>query len=282
MKDTIHPIRILNTLIRFLINLGEKGEVNVATPPVAWQDSLPDDIKADPVFEKYKDANEAHRALVGAQKFLGRETLPVPKDENDSETQTLILRKLGLPEKEDGYALPTDFEIPKDLPIDETLTNSFRKTAHSLGILPKQFAGLYKWYMTEAVNSFNKMGEDRQVSQAEAETNLRKKYGAAYPQNIALAKKVVSQFADDKAYNELEKGLGNNPALIELFINIGKVLSEDQLIGKPSSTTMTPDEAQSEINKIKGDKNHPYWNEAHPSHTEAVEQMTRLMKLITL
>ena len=135
--------------------------------------------------------------------------------------------------------------------------------------------------MTEAISAFNKMGEEKQASMGEAETNLRKKWGAAYMQNIALSKKVVRQFADEKAFVELDKGLGNNPALIEMFANIGKILSEDQLVGKAGGLTLTPDEAQSEINKIKGDKEHPYWKEGHPSHQEAVDRMTQLMKLVT-
>ena len=281
--DTFNPLRILEAVKSFIVGLGKRGEVvvpPVAPPPATdWKETLPDDIKADPIFEKYKDSGEAHRALVSAQKFLGREKLPVPSGPEDKDTYDLIFKTLGLPENENGYELPTDFKIPDDLPVSDEMLAGFKKAAHENGILPQQFQGLYKWYMNSMAAEYKKMQEGQIASTKEAETNLRKKWGAAYNENVALAKKVFASFADEKAYAEFEKGAGNNPVYLEFFANLGKVLSEDQLQGKPSGLEMTPDEAQSEINKIKGDTNHPYWKEGHPAHAEAVERMSQLTKM---
>ncbi len=252
------------------------------TTTTKWQDTLPEDIKADPIFAKFKEPAEAYRSLVAAQKFLGREKLPVPKDANDKETYSMIFKTLGLPEKPDGYVLPTDLQIPKDLPFNEAMLTDFKKIAHEQGILPQQFAGLYKWYMNNMVGQYQKFNEQKVISTQEAENNLRQKWGAAYPQNVALAKKVFQSFADEKAYAKFDSGLGNDPDMIEFFANLGKVLSEDQLAGKPKGLEMTPDEAQTEVNKIKGDKSHAYWNESHPTHKEAVAHMERLMKFTLL
>ena len=300
LHDTINPLRILNAVKKFLIDLGERGEVGAAAGESAvavegaeagtgtgenWRDTLPADIKAHPVFEKYKDANEAHRALADAQKFLGREKLPVPKDANDKETYDLIFKTLGLPENENGYELPKDIgiEIPKELPVDETMIADFRKVAHQHGVLPQQFAGLYKWYMTTMTNQYNKLSNAQIEGGKTAETELRKEYGTAYGQKEALARKVVSTFADKKAMGELTNiinGKGNNPGLFKMFVKIGEAMSEDQLTGRPLGLTMTPDEAQSEINKIKGDMKHPYWVGGHPAHDEAVEKMAQLTKMM--
>ena len=64
-----------------------------------------------------------------------------------------------------------------------------------------------------------------------------------------------------------------------MFASIGKVLSEDQLEGKGAGLTMTPAEAQAEINRIKGDQNDPYWKAEHQNHAAAVENMDRLTKM---
>jgi len=295
--DTFNPLRILEAVKKFVVGLGERGEIGDGSDPAAdaaaaatvaaaaatnWKTTLPDDIKADPIFEKYKEPADAFRALVSAQKFLGREKLPVPTDENDKEAYDLIFEKLGLPKSESDYQLPTDLQIPKELPLDEVMLADFKKMAHQHRLLPSQVSGLYKWYITSMIGAYNKFGEQKIEFTKEAETNLRKKWGAAYPQNIALAKKVFANFADEKAYAEFEKGAGNNPIYLEFFANIGKVLSEDQMIGKPHGLTMAPDEAQIEINKIKGDMKHPYWDAAHPLHKEAVANMERLMKLVTV
>lgn len=282
--DTISPLNWLGNLIPsfvfFGLSFAGEGEEGGGAG-ANWRDSLPDDIKSDPIWEKYNDPVEAHRALVASQKFLGREKLPVPIDENDSETYGIIHKRLGLPDKPESYQLPTDLKIPDGLPIDENMLTNFRKTAHELGILPKQFAGMYKWYMTEIANQYNKYNEDTANSMKEAETALRGKWGADYGQNEALAKKVFQTFMDEKSFAEFEKGLGNNPIIIEMFANIGKVLSEDQLKGKPDTLQMTPAEAQSKIQVIKNDMNHAYWKSEHPGHADAVAEMERLMKFVT-
>jgi hypothetical protein len=263
----------------WLFLLNERGQGGAGGEVDNWRDTLPDDVKSDPIFEKYKEPAEAFRALVAAQKFLGREKLPVPTDENDKESYDLIFKKLGLPENETMYQFPTDLKLPKELPIDEAMMNDFRKIAYQHRLLPSQVSGLYKWYLQSMVDAYNKFGDQKKEFTKEAETNLRKKWGAAYPQNMALAQKVFQQFADDKTFVKFEEGYGNDPVMIELFANIGKVLSEDQLMGKPQGLTMTPDEAQIEINKIKSDMKHPYWNADHPLHADAVANMERLMKL---
>ena len=282
--DTLNPMRILKAVKSFIIGLGERGEVVVPPvvepPPVTdWKTSLPDDIKADPIFEKYKEPGDAFRALVGAQKFLGREKLPVPSGPEDKDTYDLIFKTLGLPENESGYELPKDFKVSEDLPVNEAMLSDFKKAAHEQGILPQQFQGIYKWYMNSMAAEYKKMQEGQVASTKEAETNLRKKWGAAYNENVALAKKVFASFADEKVYAEFEKGAGNNPVYLEFFANIGKVLSEDQLKGKSSSLEMTPDEAQSQLNTIRGDKNGPLYNASHPQHQEYVDKVDRLTRL---
>ena len=302
LKDTLN---LLKRYFRPLLN--ERGEVGTPLPEAMAQDAdlsgittvedlvtnlkeartkvtpgvIPEDIKADPVFEKYKTPEDIARALVASQKFLGREKLPVPVDANDKEAHDIIYKRLGLPKDENGYVTPTDLQLPKDLPVDEALIANFKKTAHGLSILPQQFAGLYKWYMNSMGDAFNKMNEDKVTNAQTVETDLRTKWGAAYPQKIALAKKVFSSYVDEKMFAEFDKGLGNNPIVLEFLANIGVSLSEDQLTGKPSGLTMTPGEAQSEIDKMNADIKGPLYDNAHPQHQEYVEKRDRLYKFLT-
>ena len=244
-----------------------------------WQEALPDDIKADVTLAKYKEPADAHRALVDAQKFLGREKLPVPIDANDNETHTIIAKRLGMPDSVDGYKLPTDLDIPKDLPLDEALVTDFKKVAHESRLLPAQVNALYKWFIETQATAFNKFGEDKLAAGKAAETELRKETGAAYNQTIDLAQKVISTYGDDNVKSLLEEGAGNNLPLIKMFASIGKILSEDQLVGKPKTLEMTPSEAQSELNKIQGDLKGPLYDDAHPQHKEAVARVDTLTRL---
>uniref|UniRef100_A0A6M3K6Q0 Uncharacterized protein n=1 Tax=viral metagenome TaxID=1070528 RepID=A0A6M3K6Q0_9ZZZZ len=249
--------------------------------PQDWRNTIPEEIRNDPVFEKYEGPGDAYKALVSAQKFLGREHLPVPKDENDKETYGMIYDRLGRPKTPDAYPMPTDLQIPKELSLDEGMLTEFKKTAHELGILPNQFAGVYKWYMNNVIGQYNKSNEATVTAHKEAETLLRKDWGAAYQQNTALAKKVFQSFADEKAFQEFEKGAGNNPVYLRLFAKIGEVLSEDQLTGKPGGLSMTPDEAQVELRNMEGDIKGPLYDASHPQHQEFVDKRSRLTKFIT-
>jgi len=50
-------------------------------------------------------------------------------------------------------------------------------------------------------------------------------------QNVALAHRVIERFASPVLVQQLrETGLGNHPELLRLFVNVGKMMSDDQLI----------------------------------------------------
>ena len=249
--------------------------------PKDWRSGIPEEIREDPIFEKYKEPGDAFKALVSAQKFLGREHLPVPKDENDKETYGMIFDRLGRPKTPDDYELPTNLDIPKDFPLDEDLIKDIRKVAHENGILPKQFGALYKAVVEKQIGDYTKYNEDAVRAMEEAETALRKEWGGAYQQKVALAKKVFSQFADEAAFKEFDKNAGNNPIYLKLFAKIGEILSEDQLTGKPDGLSMTPLEAQEELNKMQGDLKGPLYDDSHPQHQEFLEKRDRLTRFLT-
>ena len=50
-------------------------------------------------------------------------------------------------------------------------------------------------------------------------------------QNVALAHRVIERFASPVLVQQLrETGLGNHPELLRLFVNVGKMMSDDQLV----------------------------------------------------
>ena len=44
--------------------------------------------------------------------------------------------------------------------------------------------------------------------------------------------------------------------------------------------TMSVEEAQAEIESVRGNPSHPYWDKLHPSHTRAVQRMAALYEKI--
>lgn len=288
--DTLNPIRILRPYIKKWFNnpnarfpFNNRGELdaegNEITPTVTPY-AIPDDIKADPIFEKYKTQEARDRALIDAQKFLGREKLPVPSGPEDKATLDLIFSKLGKPDTTEGYVTPSDMQFEEGFPaIDEEAVKVVKQAAFDSGMLPSQFDKIYRAYMDYSNTLFKNMKTRETEDKQTAETDLRKELGAAYPQTVDLAKKVVLKFADENAWNTLDGGLGNNPAMVKMLSNIGKLLSEHQLVGEPAGLSLTPEQAQSELNKIRGDLKGPFHDAQHPQHQEMVERVSQLTKL---
>ncbi len=245
-----------------------------------WWETLPDNIKSHPVLKKYKSKDDAVAALVAAQELIGADKIIIPsKDADEKEWNERVFDRLGRPKKADEYPIPQDIKLPEEVNIDDNMVKGFKEVAHKVGLLPRQFEAIYRWYMDNLINQHNTLSERIQTSMQEAESKLRQEYGAAYDQNIALARKLIKQFATPEAFDELNKGLGNNPHVVKMMVNIAKTMSEDQLVGKPKTLTMTPEEARLEISKIKGDLKGPYYDPQHPEHQAVVEKMQMLYKL---
>jgi len=246
-----------------------------------WRSSLPDNIKANPIFEKYNSPHEALAAFVDVQKLIGPEKIIMPsKEADENEWNERVFNRLGRPGKPEEYVLPTDLEIPKELPVQEKMVQGFREQAHKLGILPKQFDGLYKWFMNEQITQFNDLTTAQKTSRDEATSALRTEWGAAFDQNVALGEKVLSSFGDAETVAFLKNnGLNNNPSFIKFLSKVGQAFSEDQLTGKPQTLTMSPDEAMAEIRKMEGDDKHPLNIAEHPEHSEALNKRDTLYRM---
>lgn len=295
-SDTINPLGILDAAknMWFRVLHSERGETDPSPDPSPdpnpnpnpspdtenWRASLPDNIRSHPVFEKYKSANEALSAFVDVQKLIGPEKIIMPgKDADDKEWNERVFNRLGRPGKPEEYLLPTDLDVPKDLPISQELTQRFRQEAHKLGILPKQFQGLYKWFMSENIAQYNNAIGSQKENIEKARSELRTEWGAAFDQNLALAEKVLHSYGDDDIINSVkEKGLHSNSKFVKFLHNIGKVLSEDQMSGKPQTLTMTPEEAKSQINQMMSDPKHPIFHPEHQEHEAAMKKRDMLYR----
>lgn len=287
--DTFHPIRILKAHTKNVFKDGLARLNSIGMGPdlksirwqdTSWRDGLPDEIKTDPLFEKYETANDAHKALLDAQKLLGREKLPVPSGPEDKAAFDLLFKATGRPDTVEGYATPTDIQFEEGFPpVDEEFIKTIKQVALDGGMSAAAWDKIYRGYMdysnTQFKNAKTKVVADKEASVVA----MRKEFGAAYPQMEALAQKVVLKFADEAAWNTLDGGLGNNPAMVKMLSNIGKLLSEHQLVGEPAGLSFTPQEAQSEIDKIRGDLKGPFYKEDHPLHKETVDKVDQLTKL---
>jgi len=245
-----------------------------------WKAGMEADIVNHPSMANFKNPGDLAKSWVNAQKLIGADKIPVPGENATPEEWGLVFDRLGRPGNSEGYVLP-EVKMPDGMPAaDPQMQTQFKAQCHALGILPAQASKLYEWYQGMNGQAFTGMMTERQTNQTNAENGLRSEWGKAYDTNLNQAKAVLNQFGDEKVIATLEEtGLGNDPNLIKFLANIGKNFGEDGLHGKPTSFTMSPDEAKVQINTILADKAGAYFNKDNPEHTMMVEKMADLHKM---
>ncbi|MBU1249288.1 MAG: hypothetical protein KKB70_11355 [Proteobacteria bacterium] len=127
-----------------------------------WRSSLPEDwtivvrnengeemempLRDHPSLAKYPSKDDAVKALVHAQRLIGRRpegVIEPPGPEASEEERAAFYAALGRPESPDEYQLP-ELETPEGFEFDEDMQAQFRQKAHELGLSPGQVQGLYE------------------------------------------------------------------------------------------------------------------------------------------
>ncbi|MBU1040721.1 MAG: hypothetical protein KKF77_06460 [Proteobacteria bacterium] len=233
----------------------------VQTPlPVDWRTALPEDLTAPgrdetgreaqlplrqhPALAKYASAGEALKALVHAQRLLGRKT----ESEGSLLSQGLATAPGmdGRPESPEAYQLP-DIELPEDFRVDEPLRKAFLDKAHELGLSDAQAGGLYAWFVplnveglrahTEKAHSERKKRREREFS------GLRQAHGGDALTVLESARKAVLALGGKPLMQALEQtGAADDACVLQAFARMAPLVSESSLRGKNAggAASLTP------------------------------------------
>ncbi len=226
-----------------------------------------------------KDFPTLAKSYVDAQKFVGG-SVRVPKDDAPQEEWDKFYGKLGRPESADGYQFPLP-DVDVEAPLTKHILGTFKKTAHGLGLTPRQAQGIALAYV-DLERQGAKLAEAATATRID---ELKTEWGAAFKNNLAIAKSAARQLFGEKFIATLNRtGLGNDPDLIRGLVKVGKDLQEDGVIevGEGfSSVNSAQDEINSVLNLDKaGREKHPYWNDKLEGHAEWVERMYRLREIV--
>jgi hypothetical protein len=241
------------------------------TQTADWLQSLEEPYRKDPSAMKFKSPNDLFKSYKNLEKLVGADKVVKPGKNATPEQWNEFYKALGRPDSPEGYK----FEMPEEL-RNESREKLFAGKAHELGLLPHQVEGLSQWWAEEMNQEMSRMGESQQEMAKQAETVLRKEWGMAYNQNLQLATKALKAFGDEDAVKALES-VGNNPAVLKLFANIGKKLAEDGMIGRPAGDMLSPEEAEAKIRELQS---HPgYMDGGHPEHKIIVKKLEGLFAM---
>ena len=246
---------------------------------VNFKDLIPENFREEKALDNFNNMEDFVKSYLHAQKLVGADKIPVPNKHATEEDWNEVFKRLGAPSDPNDYKY--DF---KDQEMDSEAVQEFNKTAHRLGLLPKQAEGLIKFY--NEMNGNLAATQEDQAAQAQltTETELKKEYGPQFSKRLDQAKKLaIGTLGQDFLENTYLKDgsrLGDNLSVIKAFSSLADKLSEDEIIKGDGSSYMTAKEIEKEIDDLTQEGS-PYWNKTHPNHQKNIDEVLKLREMLT-
>ena len=243
-----------------------------------FQDLIPEEYKGEKSLSNFKDMNDFVKSYLSAQKIVGADKIPVPNKFATEDDWKAVFNKLGAPEKPEDYKY--NF---KEGEVDQELLSTFNQQAHKLGLLPQQAESLIKFYNDMNEGSSVQAEEKAAETRLHTENELKREFGPQYAKRLDQAKRLASStLGNDFLENTLladGSRLGDNLNVVKAFSNLAEKLSEDEVVKGDSSSYMTANEIEKEINSLT-EEGSPYWTKTHPNHQKAVQEVFKLRELL--
>lgn len=260
---------------------GDGGESSGVVGEGTFYEGLERELFTDPSIKPFLnpdgtlDGKKIIKSYVHTKRQFGGNKIAVPSENASEDEWKETLTALGLPDREE-YKL----NVQKEGVLNDDFLKNFHDKAHEAGILPRQAQQLLNWYEDQVSNLETTSKADYQEAYDAELKNLKNNWGEAFDRNLLMAKKAFSTFADDKLFNDLKsQGLHENLTLIKVFHKIGEGMTEDTFKGESLPSTLSPDEAQREINQAMSDPKGPYLNSEHADHDREVKRIQKLFEI---
>jgi len=250
----------------------------VSNQEVNFKDLIPEEFKEDKSLSNFNNMEDLLKSYKHAQSLVGADKIPVPNKHATEEDWNEVFKRLGAPDKPEDYK----YDI-KDQELDSNQVSEFNKTAHQLGLLPKQAEGLIKFY--NEMNGNMAATEEDAAAQAQlvTETELKKEFGPQFSKRLDQAKKLAvnslgSEFLENTFLKDGSR-LGDNIKVIKAFSELAEKLSEDEIIKGDGTEYMTAKDIEKEINELTQEGS-AYWSKTHPNHNKAVQEVLKLREML--
>lgn len=242
-------------------------------PAFTWKDRLGADLMNAPGMERFDDTPEGLQKAMSSYKelehFMG-DKVAIPKGPDDKEGWNAFAKKMGIPDKATDYGLG-DVQMPESMKGVAFDKNKFAEIVHAHKLTPNQAKGLWKAYTDMSIESYNNLVKQREQEMTQVINQMRGEWGDAYEANVELGQSVINKFSGDQETTDfLTATLVKDPRGIKFLAKIGNEFAENK-IGEFSMKrfSLSPEEAQKEIDSIMRDPKHPYND---PTATEAEHQ----------
>ena len=248
------------------------------TKEVNFKDLIPENFREEKSLENFNNMEDFVKSYLHAQKMVGADKIPVPNKHSTDEDWNEVFKRLGAPGSPDDYK----YDV-KDQEMDSQQVQEFNKTAHRLGLLPKQAEGLIKFYNEMNVNNAASQEEAAAQAQMNVEAELKKEFGPQYNKRLDQAKRLaVNSLGQDFLENTYLKDgsrLGDNLNVIKAFSDLADKLSEDPIIQGDGTSYMTAKDIEKEITELTQEGS-AYWDKNHINHQKAVDEVLKLREML--
>lgn len=236
----------------------------------------PDKYKADPDGYLKEYAQQVSQGYVNAEKLIGGEKAPIPKDWDDPAQTEAFYKAAGRPDAPEAYEFKRP-ELPPTVPYDDDMEAGFREAAYASGLNARQANALYDRYVKLQMQRIAAEQDAGVKAIGDAQYALRREWGGQYDGNIQSAKHAIATYSDPDFLAYLDQsGLGNDPRMIRMFHRIGKEMGGDTKLRGAPAPEVAPADVRRAIDQFRKDNAEALYDSAHPRNKAATEELARL------
>lgn len=208
-----------------------------ATLPAEWtvkqltEDGQEQEIplRDHPALKSYKTKDEAVKALVHAQKMLGKTPegyVRIPGKDDEQDQLEAFYAALGRPENAEGYDMPA-IDLPEGYEMEEAMIEGFKSAAFELGLTPAQVAGLYQWFVPLVLDTHNNLQADADQHRETELESLRSIHRSETPRMLDSALRAAEVIGGKELLHALDSTrAGDHAAVINAFAKIAPLVLE--------------------------------------------------------
>ena len=246
----------------------------------SWRNSLPDDLKNEKTFERFKTVDDLARSYKSLQvEFYNSgkaDAVIPPKPDAPKDAWDKFYNKLGRPESLDKYDIKLGDDLAKKVTLEDHEIATIKQNAFDAGLTPKQAQKQLEMYAAGKVNAIEKVVLEDTSKFNQAEAALKARWGDKYEEQKNLTKTMLTRFlpADLK---EKVADISNNPVIVEVMHEMSKLFKEDTILGDNGSVaSQTPEEMRAESRRLM--MTDEFKNPRHPLHDQTKAKVSELQR----
>jgi hypothetical protein len=231
---------------------------STAEETTTWLDSIQDaELRDSKSLANFKDIEGLAKSYVHLEKKLGAAATEEPVEY-----------------KAEDYS----YEVPEGYESNQDLVDPLKEIALENGIKPESFKALAEAYIAKESELMQQAQQAQEAEFAKVKESLSKEWGSAYEDNLKKAEETwqfLTDEQDDKLLDKLDTD--TKLALARAMHKFGEKISEPKTGKMAGSTVLTKEQAQSKLNDIYANDDHPYFK----NDPSAVAEVFELQKAIS-